>query len=185
MNARLIFGLSAMLSLLSFGVIAGLYVLPWLRAQERNRALAALVVPHLFLRFIGLSFLIVGVVSPALPAAFAVPAAYGDLIAGILAIVAVIALNRGVRWANGSVWLFNIWGTADLLFAFYQGPRLVSTPGDFGAAYFLPTLIVPALLVMHFLIFKLLLATRDTVEFHKQNSDYPIQSSRGPLVENH
>lgn len=100
MNARLIFGLSAMLSLLSFNVIDGLYVTVAARTGG-DRALAVLVVPHMFLGFIGPSFLVVGVVSPALPAAFADPAASGDLIAVILAIVAVIALNRGAQWACG------------------------------------------------------------------------------------
>jgi hypothetical protein len=39
--------------------------------------------------------LVPGVVSPLLPLGFAIPAAYGDFIAGILAIVATIALvNR-------------------------------------------------------------------------------------------
>ena len=53
----------------------------------------------MFFRFIGLSFLVPGVVSPSLPAGFAIPAAYGDFIAGILAIVATIALvNRGVEF---------------------------------------------------------------------------------------
>jgi hypothetical protein len=52
------------------------------------------------------------------------------------------------------VWLFNLWGAADLLFAFYQG--LFGTkldPGMLGAAFFIPTAMVRALLIMHGLIF--------------------------------
>jgi len=119
-------------------------------------ALVLLVTPHLFLRFIGLSFLIPGVVSPELPAAFAAPAAYGELVAGILAIIATVALSRRVSWAIGLVWVFNVWGAADLLFAAYQGPHLGIGPGEFGAAFFIPTAIVPPLLVTHALIFGLL-----------------------------
>ncbi len=70
-------------------MIAKLCVWPWLRARERDQALLPLVAPHMFLRFIGLSFLVPGVVSPLLPAAFAVPAAYGDFVAGVLAVMAV------------------------------------------------------------------------------------------------
>jgi hypothetical protein len=70
-------------------------------------------------RFIGLAFLAKGVVAPELPAAFAVPAAYGDLIAALLALVALAALRSGV--GIPLVWAFNLWGTADLLYAFYQG----------------------------------------------------------------
>ena len=119
-------------------------------------ALVLLVTPHLFLRFIGLSFLIPGVVSPELPAAFAAPAAYGDLVAGILGIIATVALSRRSSWAIGLVWVFNVWGAADLLFAAYQGPQLGIGPREFGAAFFIPTAIVPPLLVTHALIFGLL-----------------------------
>jgi hypothetical protein len=42
--------------------------------------------PHMFLRFIGMSFFVPGVVSESLPKMWAAPAGYGDLLAGILAI---------------------------------------------------------------------------------------------------
>jgi hypothetical protein len=156
MNIRLLFGLSALASLVSSVVVAQLYVWPRLRTMERRDALLLLIAPHLFLRFIGLSFLIPGVVSQPLPPAFAVPAAYGDLVAGALAIIATLAL-----WTRGSAgvpfaWVFNTWGAADLLFAIYQGQRLGIPPGSFGATFYIPTAIVPLLLVTHFLIFRLL-----------------------------
>jgi hypothetical protein len=119
---------------------------PRLQNTDPNRALAFLVAPHMFFRFIGLSFLVPGVVSPLLPARFAIPAAYGDFIAGILAIVATIALVNRTAWATKSVWLFNIWGAADFLFAFYQGGRIGIQPGMLGAAFFIVTVFVPALL---------------------------------------
>lgn len=157
MDVRLIFGIGVLMSFVSSAVTAKLYVWPWLRGRDRYEALAQLTVPHMFLRFIGLSFLIPGVVSPALPAAFAAPAAGGDLLAGILAILATIALARNGSWAIAAVWIFNSWGAADLLFAFYEGPHVGLRPGLLGAAFFLPTAIVPPLLVTHVLIFGLLL----------------------------
>jgi hypothetical protein len=91
-NTLSIFGISVLMSFVSSGVAAKLHVWPRLRVMEQDRALALLVTPHMFLRFIGLSFLVPGVVSPSLPAAFAIPAGYGDLVAGILAIVATLTL---------------------------------------------------------------------------------------------
>ena len=161
MDTSLIFGISALMSLISSVVLATLYLWPWLRAMDRNRALATLVAPHMFIRFLGLSFLVVGVVSPLLPGAFAAPAAYGDFVAGILAIVATIALARRASWAVAAVWLFNVWGTADLLFAFYEGPHARLDPAALGAAFYIPTLIVPPVLVTHFLIFRLLMGTKN------------------------
>jgi hypothetical protein len=55
------------------------------------------------------------------------------------------------------VWVFNIVGTVDLLNAFYQGIRLGIDPGLQGAAYFIPTVVVPLLLVTHVLVFCILL----------------------------
>ncbi len=157
MITRAIFGINVLLSFAGSILVARLYVWPWLRAQPRDRALAALVAPHVLLRFLGLSFLVVGVVAPSLPATFAVPAAGGDLVAGLLAMGAATALAMRARWATGVVWLFNLWGAADLLLAFVQGPRSQLRPGDLGAAYFIPTALVPALLVSHALVFGLLL----------------------------
>jgi hypothetical protein len=148
-----IFGISTLASLVS-SVIAGFYLWPRLRAMER--ALVLLVAPHMFLRFIGLSFLMPGVVSPSLPSALAIPTAYGDLVAGILAVVTTVALLQRLPWAIAAVWVFNVWGAADFLFAFYQGLRIQLHPGDLGAAFFIPTAFVPPLLVTHALIFGLL-----------------------------
>jgi hypothetical protein len=155
--ARASFGISVLMSLASSIVLATLYVWPWLRNMPREQALVLLVAPHMFLRFIGLSFLVPGVVSQSLPDAWAKPAAYGDLVAGILAIIAVIALSTGPSWATPAVWLFNVWGAADLLFAMIQGPRLLVNPGLLGATFFIPTAIVPLLLVTHGLVFLRLL----------------------------
>ena len=53
-----------------------------------------------------------------MPGAFARPAAYGDLIAAVLALLALAGLQSGL--GIGLVWVFNIWGTADLFYAFYR-----------------------------------------------------------------
>ena len=157
MDVRAIFGISAVLSFVASAAAAKLYVWPWLRSRDRYKGLASLVAPHMFLSFIGLSFLVPGVVSPELPRAFAAPAAYGDFVAGILAILATIALAKNLSWAIGAVWVFNIWGAADLLFAFYEGPHAGIHPELLGASFYLVTAIVPPLLVTHFLIFGFLL----------------------------
>jgi len=125
--------------------------------MRRQDAFTALVVPHTF-RFIGLSFLIPGVVSPSLPAGFAIPAVYGDLGATILALAAIWALAVGTRLVRAILWLLNLWGASDLLLAIYQGQIGVHIgPGSLGAAYFIPTVIVPGLLVTHAMMFWLLL----------------------------
>jgi hypothetical protein len=160
MNPDALFGLNMLMSFAAFGIVAKLYIWPNLPGMGREAALIALIVPHTF-RFVGLSFLFPGVVSPSLPAAFAMPAAYGDLVAAVLAIIAILALKARWAVAISMVWVFNIWGAADLLFAVYQGQigaRIDA--GALGAAFFIPTLVVPPLLILHGLVFRVLLSSR-------------------------
>jgi len=156
MKSLAVFGISVLMSFVSSVLVAKFYAWPWLRNRESDRALASLIAPHLFLRFVGLSLLVPGVVSASLPAAFAIPAAYGDLGAGILAMVATVALVKRASGATAAVWLFNLWGAADFVFAFYQGPHVGLQPGALGASFFIVTALVPPLLVTHALIFRLL-----------------------------
>ncbi|MGA8655438.1 MAG: hypothetical protein WB586_04760 [Chthoniobacterales bacterium] len=157
MNSLPLFGLSVLMSFVAFGIVTRTYIWPRLRMARREEALIALTVPHTF-RFIGLSFLIQGVVSPLLPSAFAASAAYGDLFAAILAVLAIWSLSARAWFASSLVWVFNVWGAVDLLAAFYQGLLGVRIdPGSLGAAFFIPTVLVPPLLVTHGLMFWLLL----------------------------
>lgn len=157
MSNEALFGLSVLLNLIAFGIVTKLYIWPKLRGMRREDALVPLIVPHTF-RFVGLSFLVVGVVSPSLSATFAGPAAYGDLVAAILAVVAISGLLARGSMAIPMAWIFNVWGAGDLLNALYQGAIGVGIdPGSLGAAFFIPTVIVPPLLVTHGLIFRVLL----------------------------
>jgi hypothetical protein len=161
-NSGAFFGLSVLMGFAAFGMVTKIYLLPPLKAMRREHALTALVIPHVF-RFMGLCFLIPGVVAASLPRAFAAPTAYGDLIAAILAIMATLALYGGRSWAIPLVWVFNVWGALDLLFAFYQGEIGVGIePGSLGAAYFIPAVLVPALLIMHGLTFWMLVRKSQT-----------------------
>ena len=147
------FFVSIAFSLIAWGIVAARYIWPELRHRERAEALRPLLIFHSF-RFIGLAFLVPGVVSPDLPSAFARSAAYGDLVAAILALLALTSLPS----ASGVViaWIFNLWGTADLFNAFYQANHAGLMAGQLGATYFIPTLIVPLLLITHGLGFRIL-----------------------------
>ncbi len=152
-----LFGFHIMMSLLGSTLIAVLFVWPWLRRQPREQALAWMIAPHTVIRFIGISLLVAGVVSTAVSSDFAWSAAAGDVIAGLLAMVAVTGLARKASWATAAVWLFNVEGAADLLLAYYKGITAHMPPGALGAAYYLPTTMVPLLLVTHGLTFGLLM----------------------------
>jgi hypothetical protein len=154
MQTQLAFFVSITFSLIAWGVVTARYIWPELRLRQRTDALRPLLVLHSF-RFVGLAFLVPGVVSADLPSAFAHSAAYGDMVAAILALLALVSLPA----ASGVViaWIFNLWGTADLFNAFYQANHAGLMAGQLGATYFLPTFIVPLLLITHGLGFRILL----------------------------
>ena len=155
MLPQLCFFASIAFSFIAWGIVARRYIWPKLRLQRRAEALRPLLILHSF-RFMGLAFLVPGVVSPELPSAFAHSAAYGDVAAAILALLSLLSLPRG---AAGIViaWIFNLWGSADILNAFYQANDAGLAAGQLGAAYFIPTLVVPLLLITHGLVFRILL----------------------------
>jgi hypothetical protein len=155
MEEFVIFGLSVALSLAAWGIVCATYVWPWVRGRPFAEAVRPLLVLHLF-RFVGASFLIPGVAGSTLSRDFALPGAYGDVLAVLLAWVALALL----RHAAGTValWVFNVWGSLDLLFAFYKGAFGPGFhPSDLGATFYIPTLYVPLLLCVHVMIFVLLL----------------------------
>jgi len=161
MSAQLAFFTSIAFSSLAWGIVTARVIWPALRLRSRADALRPLLVLHSF-RFIGLSFLVPGVVAPDLPAAFAQSAAYGDIIAAMLALLSLLLLPRGAGLTLA--WIFNLWGTADLLNAFYQANSSGLSAGQLGATYFIPTVVVPLLLLTHGISFYLLLRPQPAAE---------------------
>ena len=123
-------------------------------AVAAQRAIATL---HSF-RFFGLVFLLPGVVSPELPAGFAVFAAWGDFATGVLAMLALLTIRiRPLFWLF--VIAFNLTGTVDLVVDYYDAIQL-DLPAHaewFGATYAIPIIYVPLLMITHIAAFYFLL----------------------------
>jgi hypothetical protein len=162
MPSRILFGITVALGLTAWGVVAWHYIWPALRDRPSPENLKPVLLLHAF-RFLGLAFVVPGVVSAELPATFAQPVAYGDLVTAILALLALATLR--IRSGTVVIWVFNVFGTADLLFGFYLGSRisLPATPGLLGAGYFILAAYVPLLLATHGLVFRILLRTQVVV----------------------
>jgi len=166
MTVQLSFFGSIAFSFIAWGIVSARYIWPELRLRQQAEALRPLLILHSF-RFMGLAFLVPGVVSPDLPAAFAHAAAYGDIIAATLALLSLLLLPGGAGIVIA--WIFNLWGSADLLNAFYQANGAGLLPGQLGASYFIPTFFVPLLLITHGLAFRILLLPQ---------KDFAMQESR-------
>jgi hypothetical protein len=136
------------------------YVWPRLRARDAIAAHRAIATLHSF-RFFGLVFLVPGVVGPHLPAGFSTFAAYGDLATGVLAMLALLAIRtRPLFWLFTVA--FNVVGVVDLIVDYYHGItlNLPALSGELGAAYAIPVLYVPLLMITHGAAFYLMVRPR-------------------------
>jgi hypothetical protein len=142
-------------STLVFWIAARIYVLPRLRTVDRRTVLLPILLLHA-LRHLGLMFLAPGAVYAGMPSQFAYPAAFGDLLAGLLAVAAIPAVAMNSRWARMLVWVFNVEGSIDLLDAIALA-TIYGASSFMGPAYWIPAFWVPTLLVTHYIVFLVLL----------------------------
>jgi hypothetical protein len=149
------FVLSVAGAFLTSAVVAAIYVWPAVRAMPRYDALRLLAAFNAF-RFLGMNFMVAGFVSSELSSEFASEVGWGDLIAAVLALLSMAALSWRWSIAIPMVWIFNVWGTLDLLNAYYMGATQIQNPGLFGAGIYIPALYVPLLLISHVLAFMIL-----------------------------
>lgn len=141
-------------STLTFWVAARLYLLPRLHALRPQTVVVPILLLH-SLRHLGLMFLTPGATYAGIPPQFAYPAALGDLLAAVLALAAIFFLVRNVQGGRLLVWIFNVWGTLDLLTAIALATLYDAQP-YMGPAYWIPAFWVPALLVTHYITFLVL-----------------------------
>jgi len=138
-----------------FWIAARLYLLPKLPELAPRSVLLPILLLH-GLRHLGLMFLAPGATYPGVPPEFAYPAAFGDMLAAVLAVAAIPAVATGSRLAKPLVWVFNLEGTVDLAVAITLATSYNAAP-YMGAAYWIPAFWVPALLVTHYITFVVLL----------------------------
>lgn len=156
-SARLLL-LQSAASLAGYSAVGWWFIRPWLQGKPARTALSILLLPQLF-RHVGVTLLSPEIVDPTLPEAFARQTATGDTIAALLAWSALVALRVGWRHALAAVWVFNVVGLIDMLINLANGARL-QVADHLGSAWFGIAFVVPAMLVVHSLIFAFLLRAR-------------------------
>ncbi len=139
---------------LVFAIAAKLYLLPRLPDLAPRDVVLPILLLHA-LRHLGLMFLAPGAIYPGIPQQFTYPAALGDLLAAVLALIAIPAVVRRSQLARPLVGLFNVEGTLDLFTAITLATVTDAAP-YMGPAYWIPAFWVPALLVTHYVVFVIL-----------------------------
>jgi hypothetical protein len=172
MPTETIFTLHLVLGYVAWLLCFRVYAWPRLKSVDRVDAQRAIATLHSF-RFFGLVFMVPGVVGAHLPADFATFAAWGDFATGALAMLALLAFRmRPLFWAF--VVGFNVVGTLDLLLDYYHAVQagLPTVAGELGAAYVIPIIYVPLLMITHVAAFALLL--RPSLEANGSRAPQPI-----------
>ena len=98
------FAMSVAFGLLAWGAVCLNYLWPRMRELPLHAAVRPILHLHLF-RYVGLAFIVPGVVDANLQAAFARPAAFGDLAAMALAWAAL--LMGSSRYSRVAIWAFS------------------------------------------------------------------------------
>jgi hypothetical protein len=156
MSPAHIFTLQLVLGYVAWLLCYRVYIWPRLKSMGRVDAHRAIATLHSF-RFFGLVFVVPGVVGSHLPGSFAAFAAYVDLATAVLAILALLTFRvRPLFWSF--VVAFNTVGAADLILDYYHAVRadLPSVAGQLGAAYVIPIIYVPLLMITHIAAFYML-----------------------------
>jgi hypothetical protein len=174
-NSFLYYFISFAVALLASGLIGKWYLWPALKERAPETALPPLLL-YACLRVNGLMFLMPGLVSRELPRAFAVPTAYGDLTASLLALLALWPLRTGRAFALPMVWLFNTVGLLDLVYANISSIAGHVDPVYLGVAYYLAAINVPAMIVVHIVIFAYLLRRGRAVSLPTARG-YPVRTT--------
>ena len=151
MKPIVLFSIQFTLSLVSYALIAGWYVVPRLARKPREVALQPLVWVHAF-RVVGGTVLAPGAVAAAVPLLFQRMVGIGDLVTSALALAALAALRARLSWAIGLVWLVVVVGLADTVNAIIQSMRYNVFTHPLGVNWVIVAVYVPALLVSSALI---------------------------------
>ena len=155
MSPETIFRIQLVLGYVAWLLCFSAYVWPRLKSMDMVTAQRAIATLHSF-RFFGLVFILPGVIGN-LPASFGPFAAYWDLATGVLAMLALLTIRiRPVFWSF--VVAFNVVGIVDLILDYYHATvsGVPAIAGQLGAAYAIPIIYVPLLMITHIASFYLL-----------------------------
>ena len=159
MSPFVLFSIQFTLSLVVFALVSHWYIQPLLAQLPRERALVPLLLIHVF-RYTPLTLLVPGQVAASVPSEATKTIAYGDLVSGLLAFVAVLLLKYSLPGAVAATWLFTVVGISDIILAVRVGVTQQLYEHGLGFNWYILNYYVPVLCVTHVMILRLLLRGR-------------------------
>lgn len=167
-----VLNIQSTLSLIVFILIARWYVAPHLAGRARNEAVLPLLWIHVF-RYAPLTLLAPGQADPHIPADVVGVVAYGDFVAALFALLAIVAVKLQLRSATAFVWLFSIVSVADLIYGAARAAAAHLYTFYIGWSWYIVNFYIPMLIVSQVMIIYYLI-TRPSAA----SSDRGAQGSR-------
>ena len=134
------------MSLILSVLIARWYLAPRLSDKSCDQAALPLLWIHVF-RYAPLTLLAPGQADPRIPPGVIGVVAYGDLVAALFALAAIIAIKMKLRTAIGLVWVFSIVSSADLVYATARAASAELYSFYIGWGWYIVNFYVPLLFV--------------------------------------
>jgi hypothetical protein len=156
MSPLAVSGIQFTLSLLAFTLIALWHIAPRLAGLSTEAALVPLLWVQVF-PFAPLALYAPGQVDPRIPGDVAAAVGYGDLISGMLALLALVWVKRRLSGAAALVWLFSVVGIGDLVYATAKAVHAQMYTFYMGWNWYILNFYVPLLIVSHAMILHRLL----------------------------
>jgi hypothetical protein len=151
-----VLNIQSTLSLILFILIGRWYVGPRLSSRSRDQAVLPLLWIHAF-RYAPLTLLAPGQADPRIPADVVGTVAYGDFMAALFALLAIVAVQLRLRMATALVWLFSIVSIADLVYGTSRAAGAEMYTYYMGGSwyivnFYLPMLIVSQVMIAYYLV---------------------------------
>jgi hypothetical protein len=156
-----VLNIQSTLSLILFVLIAKWYVAPRLAGRSRNHAILPLLWIHAF-RYAPLTLLAPAQADPHIPADVVAIVAYGDLIAALFALPAIVAVKLHWRAATALIWLFSLVSVADLVYATARAIGSQMYTFYMGWSWYIVNFYVPMLVVSQVMIIYYLFTREET-----------------------
>ena len=172
MNTTTALLLANTLTFVVYVTLAVWYVVPWIRNQAWNVALAPLLWVHAF-RQVALQVYSAQKAGLAVPDYFRDQIALGDVAGMVLAVLGLFALRKPSRVAIPLIWLFVVVTAADLVNAMIGGMREGMLGMAYGVTWLILVFYVPALWTTLALIVWQLIARSRAALSEKSSSTRP------------
>lgn len=155
MNPLLVLSIQCTFSMFVFFLLIKWYVLPKTSKETKYKILAFLLLVNVF-RYLPLSLFMPGQISDNFPEYLKEIIALGDFLAGVLALIALLAIKRKHKRSIALVWLFSIISILDIVGVLTLAMKEKVYEIPLGTNYFTVSVYVPMLIVIQVTILKII-----------------------------